>query len=848
MGLVQARDGYIWLATSNGLVRFDGVRFRVFDAMNTAGMGSNRYTTALLEDKQGALWAGTWDGGVTRYQNGVFQTYTIRDGLPNNTVVRVDEDSDGNIWIFTKPGLAKWSRGHLTRIAPQAGSPFNGFLVPPGHHVGDDGFLYGLWRLNAAGWQRFADGKWSPFPLPASLKHPEELNIESIFEDSQRRLWYKLRGRPAEYYCLSEGRLRSLPGLVGLTAGAFVVYQDRAGSLWLTDHQAQTALWKAGRLTRLPGFSTAQIFHILEDREGGLWIGTQDNGLYHLRRKMLHAFPHHGIVELSATLLEDHKGRIWIGSLGLAEYRQGLLTVFHPSTSARWNPNIVTALYEDAGGALWVGSREGILRFDGRQFHSGGSSLASIEAGVKAIHRDKSGALWIGTDHGLFCLRAGSLVHYTSADGLAGDAVRAILEDRKGRLWVGSNGGLAQFSEGRLAFRKQAIDCQPGGIVSLYEDSGGVIWVGTEQRGLVRIDGKNLAAYSVEQGLPDDSVQQILEDDQGFLWYGGQAGLYRLRKQELNDSAEGRISHITSTRFGKQDGLLSTDFNSLGQPSAFRARDGKLWFATMGGVAVVDPKAVPFNPVSPAALIEDCSIDRRPVACGGELTIGSRGDSLEIHYTALSFIKPEQIRFKYRLDGLDRAWVQAGTRRTAYYSHVPPGKYAFQVLAANSDGVWSTKASTMSLIVPPPFYRTWWFLALVCGAGGAILWSAWQQRVSQLRQAQIAQQAFSRQLMASQESERKRIAAELHDSLGQRLIIVKNLAAMLLLPRGSSSQPQEFAQEIVNEADQAITEVKEISYNLRPYQSSRALRPPLHPSNSSPPWMTSMVSFPKMPR
>jgi signal transduction histidine kinase/ligand-binding sensor domain-containing protein len=829
--MCQTRDGYIWLATGEGLLRFDGVRFEVFNSINTPALKVNGFSpSGLLEDAQGALWAGTWAGGAIRYHSGIFTEYTTKDGLPDDRVVRIDEDEEGSIWIFTYPGLARWKNGRLVRVAPQPGSPFDHFLVPP-RNLGDDAPFAGLWRLNSGGWERFAYGRWSSVPLPPGIADPAKVRFSSIIEDSGHRLWYRLAGRDGEYYCVTNGHLTVFKGL---PHNAIVSYQDPQGFLWTTDPHRHAALWKNGQLTPLANLSTPSPFRVLMDREGGVWVGTSNEGLYHLRRQAITVYHSPGPEDTNDihALLLDQAGNIWFGSnAGLGRFRDGRFETFRepdvgpvPANPCLWctgSRHRVLALNEDRDGAIWVGTGNGIERFRDGRLHWEKSLSAQIRNPVNVIYRDRTGNLWFGGDGGLYRLNNGKLAHYTNADGLGGDSVTTMLEDQAGRLWIGTEEGLARFSKGVLSSWTEANGWSSAEVASLYEDDAGVLWIGSFDKGLSRLEGGKVTRITTAQGLYSNNIFGIIEDNQGFLWMASRLGLFRVRKQELNDLAAGRVSYVTSTHFGKADGLVNLDCTSYGQPAGFKARDGKLWFRTQGGIGSIDPKLVPLSDHPPAVMIESCILGHNPVGCGGGLTIHPSQQDVEILYTGLSFIRPDDMRFKYRQEGLDREWVESGTRRIAYYSHLPPGHYVFRVIAANSDGVWNAEGKSLPVVVLPPLYRTWWFLSMALASTLGLVCLAWQYRVAQLKRAHGVQQAFSRQLIASQESERKRIAAELHDSLGQRLVVIRNLALISLNDATSNGTSSPRMSEISAEASQALSEVREISYNLRPYQLDR---------------------------
>jgi signal transduction histidine kinase len=396
--------------------------------------------------------------------------------------------------------------------------------------------------------------------------------------------------------------------------------------------------------------------------------------------------------------------------------------------------------------------------------------------------------------------------------------VQTIFEDHRGTLWIGTTGGLARLDGGRFSMLPATAGLS---ITALHEDAEGVLWIGTYDTGLARLDHERLTRYTEKDGLFNNGVFQILEDDQGFLWLSCHLGIYRIKKQDLNDFSAGRISLITSSHFGKADGLLSVECSSQGQPTGFKARDGNLWFPTTQGLAMVDRKAVRFNLQPPPVAIEELTVDGHATDFNAGVTIKPGQENLEIQYTALSLVKSQQIRFRYRLEGLDPDWINAGGRRTAYYSRVPPGSYTFRVIAANSDGIWNVEGARLAVQVLPPFYSTWWFRLLSALIIAALVYLIWRQRTAQWKQRQAQQRAFSRELLASQERERKRIAAELHDSIGQRLVLIKNLALLRLQNQNGNRVEREQVEEICAEASSAIAEVREISYDLRPYQLDR---------------------------
>ena len=425
------------------------------------------------------------------------------------------------------------------------------------------------------------------FPLPPHLIRPEDLRIETIFEDSRRRLWYKLRDFPDEYYCLAEGYLKTYKGLPRTT---YIAYLDKGGYFWISDHNGHSALWKDGRVSAFKNFSTPNLFHVLEQPDGGLWVATIGAGLFHFRPRLIEWIAHPGGPEIGATLLRSRTGTIWIGSVGLTKLGRQPFEVFYPAARRFFNSNLITALYEDRAGTLWVGTREGVRWFRNGRFEQP-SRIAKIEGEISAIVQDRSGRLWFASDRGLYSLSNRGLVLYKRADGLAGDSITALLVDEQDRLWIGTDKGLSCFSAGHITPWTKPHNWQSGPITSLYRDNAHVLWVGTYGRGLVRIEGDMPTSFTTKQGLPGNVVHQIVEDNEGFLWLGTRNGLVRLRKDELGEFAAGRLKKITATRFDDTDGLAYAVCATLEQPGNFKADDGTLWFSTVGGIAIVNPKS-----------------------------------------------------------------------------------------------------------------------------------------------------------------------------------------------------------------------------------------------------------------
>lgn len=829
--LVQTRDGYLWMTTLGGLTRFDGKRLTVFTKVTHPEIPSNRFTF-LHEDRAGYLWIGTEEGGVLRYRDGAFTSWTTKDGLPGNYVDRIDEDEAGKILIFTDQGAAAWRAGKFTKLPLTAQEDsIGGYLGPQG---GYGRYLTFALRPAANGYQLFHGGQWEYLPnppgMPAGVALPVNTRDPWLKQDTRGRLWFHWRN-VSGYYERRGGQWEATlaPPTLGVP-----FYLDQQGRYW-TIYQTGVALEKDGKATPLPLQGVNWAYQVLEDREGNLWLGTYSQGLFRVFEQAVNFLTLPGLPteRYVYPLLEDRRGNVWIsaGEAGLTRYANGKLTRF-PLLGAKLldaqgvkRSLDISSFCEDADGSLLVGTyQHGITRFRNDQWRLDPELSAQIKGRVDVIFRDRRGDLWFGGQNGLDRRDvAGQWTHYGLDSGLPTKHVKTMLEDSSGRLWLGGYGCLALWRNGHFTAWTKNEGLIADRVISLYEDSARILWVGTSDGGLYRFQAAGdasgpLTRYTTRDGLHADSVKQIFADERDYLWIGSEQGIFRLHRQELKDFAAGRTAFVTSVSFGKADGMLSVECLGGFQPAGFKARDGSLWFPTQEGVAIIDPRRVSTNSIPPPVALEECLLDRRIVDWRQGVQIHPGQASLEITYTGLSFDRAEQVRFRYRLEGLDADWIEAGTRRTAYYSHLPPGSYNFKVIAANSDGIWNTEGQSLRIIVLPPFYRTWWFLMLAgLGAAGLAL-LAYQYRIRQLERARAAQQEFSRRLLDSQEGERKRIAIELHDSLGQQLLVIKNWALIGQNVASKDGPASEPFDEISTAASQAIDEVREIIYDLRPYQ------------------------------
>ncbi|HEY0427187.1 MAG TPA: two-component regulator propeller domain-containing protein [Pyrinomonadaceae bacterium] len=820
--VLQTRDDYIWAVTSDGLARFDGVKFTVFNTANTPGLVTNSLG-ALVESGDGSLWMTTENRGLIRYRNGVFTNYSAADGLPSDSIWSLQYFASENLLrVTTTEGFACFDNEKFVNceLPPFSPEQFKKLIIDN----------------TGAIWQRFGDEL-----RPADGKNTETLFIPKFFSKSKFTFLY--RDRSGNFWLafddvvdgyvvrFHEGKADILSEKDGLPGGIIsAVFEDSKGNIWFGSKAlGGLSIYKNGKfrhLTKNGGLSSDGFTNFNEDREGGIWAATADGGLMRFSQQIITSYSSNEGLSGKGIypLYENRAGTVWIGDWGSAK---GLNKFENGRLGTVTGGGLYTSLFEDSDGVLWVGSYNQIGKIENGKYSA---EFSLPEKATSAIAQDGKGIMWFGSGDGLRRMKAfqnaqikpQSLIpnsdqtfdYFTTKNGLPADDIKVLHFDRNGVLWIGTTGGLAKLENEQITAFTEKDGLSGNHIRSIYEDSGGVLWFGTYDNGLTRLKDGKFSAIRVRDGLFDQGAFQILEDDFGRFWISSNRGIYRVNKQELNDFADGKINTVLSVSYGMKDGMPDAECNGGVSPAGFKSKqDGRLWFPTQKGVVVIDPKTLAVNTQSPNIVIENCLLDRKETACD-DIRILPENDSLEIRYTGLSFNKSEQIKFKYKLEGLDEKWVDAGTQRTAYFTHLPPGEYVFRISAANVDGVWSDGKASLKIMVKPPFYRTLWFLAVCSVLVSAMIVLVFNLRIKNLKKMHAAQEEFSRKLIDSQESERQRIASELHDGLGQDLLIIKNWA-LIGLKNGKDSSKQ--LGEISETASLAIDEVREIAYNLRPF-------------------------------
>lgn len=784
--LAVGTDGYLWIGTQEGLARFDGVQFAVFDK-RTTGAFEDHFVTSLAAGADGELWIGTREG-LVRHRKGELERFGAEHGLPHEYVRALLRDRHGRLWVGTYGGLVLWGSGRARRVWTET----DGLLHPVVRSLEEDadGALWigtsgGLHRLDVSGPSsdpsevpEVGDGgalggaRLTSYTVADGL--PSEF-IRALELDGEGRLWIGTEGGGLARY-LGNGRFTAAAVPETRTVGALLA--DRDGLLWVGS--PGEGLWRlrggaVERWTRREGLPHDVVWSLLEDPEGSVWIGTRGGLLQLWNGHVTSITRDQGLSADSVrTLYQDRDGVLWIGGDGLDRWLDGEILPAPPSLSLSPSSGSrgsgagreeVRSLLQTRDGALWIGTDRSLKRFDGRETQSFTPDRGPRGGEVNTLAEDREGNLWIGTSGGLSRYRppkpgdgsgaAGGerFRTWSTDDGLPTAAVRALLPDPDGGLWVGTERGLSRLHNGE-------IRSQPGlegvFVLALHRDHEGGLWVGTAGDGLFHLPRREAAGglsrtprdavrsgemvrFRMRDGLFNDLVFQILEDDDGHLWMSCNKGVFRVRLEELRRFARGEIETLPSRWLDEADGMASAECNGGTQPAGWRTRDGRLWFATVQGVVVIDPSQSLDSRPPPPLVIEEVRVDGERREPQSPVTVGPGGGTVEIRYTAPSFVAPGKVRFRYRLEGFheDGRWEAAGARRAAFFTGLRPGRYLFQVTAAHGKGPWNATGAALELELVPFFYETPWFLALVAVAVVLTAVLAFRLRVRALRTRQV---------------------------------------------------------------------------------------------------------------
>ncbi len=720
--IVQTPDGYLWVATLEGLVRFDGVRFTVFDKGNTEALRDNSIN-ALEVGGDGTLWL-TTSGGLTRLRDGRFTTYTDADGLSSNKVSAMQIGPDGSLWVtMLDGGLDRIKEGRVTH--------YFGKTIVNWLHVGRSGSVWALLRDQEHHIFRFQDGEFSA----VTLGRPGE-EVWRVYEGRDGILWFSTNSGLNR---VKDGRVTTYTQRGGPPAGSggvLAFIEDRDGSLWFGSENGLYRFRdeKFTSFTRQDGLSGKAVSALFEDREGSLWVGTVGGGLNRLKDEKFTPYTlAEGLAgEFTTAIYEDRERALWVGTKdGLSRLKDGRFTNY--TTKDGLPSNVVKTIHQGASGRLWVGTQGwGFSLFSRGRFVNYFPSPDAGVHNVRAIYEDRAGNVWVASLAGVHRLKGGELLTYTTADGLPSNSAHAFYEDASGDIWIATDGGLCRYSGGKFTTYGPDEGLSNSTILSIQGDADGTLWLGTWGGGLNRFKDGRFTPYTTKEGLFDDIVFRVLEDDRGDFWMSCNRGIFRVARRQFDDLDRGRIKRLNSVAYDAHDGMPSRECNGGFQSAGWKDSGGKLWFPTIKGAVAVDPQNVRTNGLPPPVVVEEVTADDKALDPGRQAQVPPDAGKIEIRYTALSLLHPAKVRFKYKLEGYDRDWIDAGTQRVAHYTNLPPGVYTFRVMASNDDGVWNETGATTRFYLQPHFYQTSWFYALCALAALSLVFSAYRLRVRRL--------------------------------------------------------------------------------------------------------------------
>jgi len=705
LSIAQQADGSIWLATYGGLVRHSGAAFDAIDPRVAPALKSSAITAVSAEvgadGGDHGLWVGTLNGGLYRQHGRTLEPVPLPDGI--ESVFGIVTDTTGALWLTTNAGVVRRVDGAARLLGDADGFPPRGFyraiIADPAG---------GVWiAADGVGVVHWHDGRVQVYDERQGL--PSNA-VYSLAIDAAGTAW---AGTQAGAAFFRDGRFRRDPRTAALAGRRiYHLYGDREGTVWFAPLDMGLCRLTPDRFAcdeHLAGMHGETVRSMFEDREGNLWIGTTSSGLHRLSQSKLVTVTGQMASNAVRAVHQAPDGELWIGTDGggLARYREHTL-----QPAEAWNrqlpSQLVRAIVSDDAGRLWVGGTEGVVRFD-RHGRARGFGIDDGLPGtiVFAFAPAREGGMWTGTLQGVARIE-GDKVHVVEAS--RGDDTRALYEDPDGRLWIGLRSGLHCLYRGVLD--RCGTDGLPGtSVFAFHPTPDGDLWLGTSV-GILRLRDGVVTRYLERAGFHGDAVFSLLDDGRGNFWFSSNRGIGRIARADLQALDDGTRQQVEPHWYGTSDGMLNAQGNGASQTPAARSTDGRLWFGTAKGVVVVNLDRMQGNPQPPPVAVERLlvdGVDVDPLAPG---RLGPGVERLELQFAAMSYVAPSAVRYRYRLEGFDRGWNEAGNTRTAYYTNLPPGDYAFRVVASNNDGVWNEEGARVEFTLLPLWHQTWWLRTL----------------------------------------------------------------------------------------------------------------------------------------
>jgi signal transduction histidine kinase/ligand-binding sensor domain-containing protein len=803
--VVQTRDGYLWAGTYNGLARFDGVHFTVFDDNNTPELRSSR-VTSLFEAGDGTLWIGTESGDVSKCKDGHFTAVPMSANWSGGKIYAITADDADDVWLLNDAGeLARVRDG--TVLSPPSGVVAKVVSLARGK----DGTI---WVEREGVVSALKNGR-----LNAELSTNDY--VQGICAAQGGGFWVACNGGIRKWkdggWTVDLGAAPwgwAIVANLAETSAGVLAGGTTSDGLWLffTNQTNTPAL----HLDHINGLPSDWVISLWEDREKNLWCGT-GAGLALIRPSNLEIVspPDKWKSRPVLSVLPAPDGALWIGTEGAGLYRlqNGVWTNFDSPQGIR-NP-YVWSLAADGAGKIWAGTWGGGLFAQKDEAFDFAPGLENVRPPMPALLFLSDG-LWIGTTAGPLRYQNGRLERFSEVAGEPFGDVRAIAQDKSGALWFGTaGGGLVLRENGNFRRFKKSDGLSSDFIECLHFAEDGALWIGTYGSGLSRFKNGKFSAVNREQGLPNGVIGHIESDGAGFFWMSSYGGILRAKEADLNRCADGKLAEAPFLTYGINDGLPTLECSEGLQPAGGKTADGRLWFPTAKGLVAVDPAGVKMNPQPPPVHIEEMRVDDKKFAegnAGGPLRIPPGRHRIEFEYNGLSFIAPEKVRFKCRLNGFEPEWANVGAKRVTTYNYIPPGNYSFQVNACNNDGVWNESGASLKFEVLPYFWQTGWFrflgvLATALAAGGAV-WFETRRRMR--RRLELAER------QRDVERERSRIARDIHDDLGAQLTRITMMSESARGDLANSGRVAAGLEKIYDTARELTRSMDEIVWAVSP--------------------------------
>lgn len=732
--ITQTKDGYLWLGTYEGLVRFNGVSFTVFDRRTTPALKTSS-VWSLLEDTKGRFWMGTAGAGLVLRENGTFRAFDQASGFPGRTVYSLWEDADGTILAGTENGLARLSASGVLPF-PEAES-LTGKTVRAVRRD-RNGTLWvataahGLFRIGASGTSIL--NRAAGFPSDS---------VYALAEDLSGAMWIGTYG--GGLVRLENGQIKTFTTRDGLPIDlVYSLLVDRHGVLWIGTDTGGLVRYAGGVLESynpLEGISQALIRSIHEDREGSLWIGT-NGGLDRLKDQKVVTYTRRNGLSFQSvrSVSEAPDGTVWLaGDGGVNGIREGRVVSLPGSEEI---PNrYFRAVLAARDGTVWLSTNgAGLARV-----REGKATLLTTGDGLgsnvlNSLYESRDGTLWIGTYGGGLCrLRNGTLSRFGTDEGLIGLNVRVIAEDARGTLWAGTDSGAFKLENGRFRTGFERGGLAGDTVFEIHPDPDGSLWFGTSGGLQWYSEGRIHRPLTADHGLVADKVFRILSDGVAGYWMSSNRGIFHVKRSDLLAAATGKVQIVPTEAFGRSEGMASTQCNGATQPTGWRSRDGRFWFPTLNGATAVDPRRIRKNLLPPPIVIDSARADGRLVSLEDGASLPAGTTHLEFQYDGLSLLTPERVQFRYRLKGFDERWMESGNRRTAYYTGLHAGAYTFQVMAANLDGIWSPEPASVAFQIQATWHerRSVRLGGLLAAAGVLAVVAALRVRRLRTRRAEL---------------------------------------------------------------------------------------------------------------